>query len=62
VKLKLAADANATPLMRNKLRRETLIRAGPRDPFFIIGLSPFSQGEIKEIGVGIAEFFENRAE
>ncbi|HMI95610.1 MAG TPA: hypothetical protein VK479_03810 [Micropepsaceae bacterium] len=48
--------------MRNKLRRETLIRAGPRDPFFIIGLSPISQGEINEIGVVIAELSENRRE
>jgi len=42
VKLKLAADANATPLIRNKLRRETLIRNGPRDPFFsVVGYHRF---------------------
>src|SRR6266436_9559516 len=59
VKLKLAADANATPLMRNKLRRETSIRAGPATQFFSRGLAPISQEEIKGIGVANAEKSSN---
>jgi hypothetical protein len=46
--------------MHNKLRRETLIRTGPATHFFTRGLSPISQGQIKQIEFAIAELFENR--
>jgi hypothetical protein len=41
--------------MRNKLRRETLIRLGPATQFFSRGLAVISQGKINEIRAAIAE-------
>jgi hypothetical protein len=41
--------------MRNKLRRETLIRIGPATHFVSRGLSAISQGQINEIAVMTAE-------
>jgi hypothetical protein len=41
--------------MRNKLRRETLIRLGPATQFSSKRLAAISQGQINEFGAAISE-------